>query len=199
MSAKALANVEIAGDRLAKRPGALTTASPTGTLVSIARSTKSCRFCFGRVAGGMVRRGFSACRRELTPIVNTPRRFGLERRVDQGGVDAVGVDEDQEVAAAEPPVGDHHSAVAGRALHRHRAQRAVGEQRALVEDRGHVHQPAGAEEDLLRSEVRVAAGAEDVDQAVGGDLVGQPRGGRVERFALLVEDRRMSVRSPIPR
>ena len=39
-----------------------------------------------------------------------------------------------------------------------------------------------------RGEVGVAAGAEDMDEPIGRDLVRQPLGGAVERFALLVQD-----------
>ena len=181
LSAKALAKVETAAIG-SPMPSMRTSASPIGTLVSMAMSTRSCRFCFGRVAGRMVGRGVAGVLARADADDEDAAPLRLERGIDERGIDAIGVDEDQQVAVAEAAVGDHDPAIARHALDRHRAQRAVGQQRALVEDGADMHQPAGAEEHLLRREVGMAARPEDMDQPVGRDLVGEPGGGTVERL-----------------
>ena len=55
---------------------------------------------------------------------------------------------------------------------------------------------ARAREDLLGADLRVAAGADDVDQPVLGDPVGDGRAGALDRVALLGAEARRGARSP---
>src|SRR5699024_11085909 len=128
------------------------------------------------MAGGVIRGGGVGVLAARDADQGAAAFLRSEGCIDEGGVDAVGVDEDQQVALPQLIVLDDDPAVAGGALDRHRAQGAAREEGALVEDGGDVHEAAGAEEHLLRGEVRVAAGAVDMDQAVAGDLVGEEAG-----------------------
>ncbi len=84
-SAKALAKVEIAAISCSI-PGTRTTASPTGTLQSIATSTRSCRLALLGWRAGWSGDVCSACSGDDTPISVVPRTFASSAASNRGAL-----------------------------------------------------------------------------------------------------------------
>ena len=114
--------------------------------------------------------------------------LGQQRRLDGAGIDAVGVDDDEEVTARQPVVVKHRAREARCALDTHAAQGAAAKHDAVVEHGVDRHQAARPEEDLLGAQRRVPTGAEHVQKSPLLDRVGDLPCGRGYGVGLLGHD-----------
>ena len=101
---------------------------------------------------------------------------GRQGGINGGGVDAVGIDDPQQIAFSDVVVLYHDLAVTGQPLHLHGLHGAGAEHGLLIDHGADVQQTACPEEDLHGCQIGMAAGAEHIDQLVLLDLIGYDPG-----------------------